>query len=129
MPNEKMETLGAMIRAARKEAGLTQRELARLIDDYVESQQVSRWERGDNNPTAARLAKLIDVLGLDRRHALLVWAESQVPGDLEAEVAESVSSVEAAVRPKRGRRTPPAEVPPPPAPAPRARRGTRRRGA
>jgi transcriptional regulator with XRE-family HTH domain len=42
--------LGAVIRARRKELGLTQRDLADRVN-VSESQTVSRWERGERAPT------------------------------------------------------------------------------
>ena len=55
-------TTGELIRKFRKIKGLTQHQLAQLID--LEGPNVSRWERGENRPNAENiraLAKALDV--------------------------------------------------------------------
>lgn len=56
--------VGANIRAARDEAGLTQRELAARVND-MDSIAVSRWERGKVIPSATSIVTLAEVLGHD----------------------------------------------------------------
>jgi transcriptional regulator with XRE-family HTH domain len=46
---------------ARKRAGLTQGELAKLM--YTNRSQVTRWETGKCNPTVTTLEKLAEVTG------------------------------------------------------------------
>ena len=53
---------GGLIAQARKEKGLTQRELAQAL--HVSAQAVSKWERGLNFPDLALLEPLGDCLGL-----------------------------------------------------------------
>ena len=53
---------GGLIAAARREKGLTQRELAQAL--HVSAQAVSKWERGLNFPDLALLEPLGDLLGL-----------------------------------------------------------------
>ena len=53
---------GQLIAEARKEKGLTQRELAQAL--HVSAQAVSKWERGLNFPDLALLEPLGDCLGL-----------------------------------------------------------------
>ena len=53
---------GGLIAAARKEQGLTQKELAQAL--HVSAQAVSKWERGLNFPDLALLGPLGDLLGL-----------------------------------------------------------------
>jgi transcriptional regulator with XRE-family HTH domain len=48
---------------ARKAKGLTQRQLATLID--TDAFQVSRWERGANRPTDATLVRLAQALDVE----------------------------------------------------------------
>lgn len=54
----RMET---KIRYYRKQAGLTQKQLAEAVG--VDQSAVARWESGENNPTAARIMQIADVLG------------------------------------------------------------------
>ena len=53
---------GRLITQARKEKGLTQKELAQAL--HVSAQAVSKWERGLNFPDLALLEPLGDLLGL-----------------------------------------------------------------
>ena len=53
---------GGLISAARREKGLTQKELAQAL--HVSAQAVSKWERGLNFPDLALLGPLGDLLGL-----------------------------------------------------------------
>jgi transcriptional regulator with XRE-family HTH domain len=58
--------LGAAIRQARIEKGMKQRQLAAQIpgrDGPVDTQTVSRWERGENVPDLEKLEVLAQVLG------------------------------------------------------------------
>ena len=53
-------TVGERIRTARKQAGMTQRELADKLEiSYV---GVSQWESGRRNPKESTLARIADVL-------------------------------------------------------------------
>lgn len=53
-------TTGERIKAARKQAGMTQQELAEKLEiSYV---GVSQWESGRRNPKESTLAKIADVL-------------------------------------------------------------------
>lgn len=58
-----MGHLGAILRQARINAGLTQHEVALRID--VQDVYLSRWERGVESPRADRLAKLVELYRLD----------------------------------------------------------------
>lgn len=53
--------MGAKIRQFREQAGLTQKQLAEAVG--VDQSAVARWENGENNPTAARIMQIADVLG------------------------------------------------------------------
>lgn len=53
---------GELIGAARRERGLTQRELAEAL--HVSDRTVSKWERGAGFPDVAQLEPLADALGL-----------------------------------------------------------------
>lgn len=53
--------MGAKIRQLREQAGLTQKQLAEAVG--VDQSAVARWENEENNPTAARIMQIADVLG------------------------------------------------------------------
>ena len=53
---------GALIAQARREKGMTQKELSQIL--HVSAQAVSKWERGLNFPDVALLEPLGDCLGL-----------------------------------------------------------------
>lgn len=60
--------IGANIRRARQGLGLSQGQLARLVDEWTDSNSVSRWERGKARPlerTLERLAEVLEVPGAD----------------------------------------------------------------
>lgn len=117
-----METFGAIIRAAREAKGLKQREVAHLVEPYMQGAHLWRWEADKNLPNADRLARLIEVLELDPDQIWRIWGEAQVR-DREEAVAATVSPVERAVSPAK--RNAASGAQPARARAPRARRGTR----
>lgn len=55
--------VGANLSAARAAAGMKQLDVAQALG--VDSQYVSRWERGKVMPTMANLHRLADVFGRD----------------------------------------------------------------
>jgi len=55
-------TIGALIVAGRKEAGLTQEKLAEIT--CIHRQWLGRWERGRATPDPAAWAKLSEILSL-----------------------------------------------------------------
>jgi transcriptional regulator with XRE-family HTH domain len=66
--------LGAQIGALRRSCGLSQLEVARRIGRPQSI--VSRWERGDRDPTPADVVALCAVLGVDPAELLAVSAPS-----------------------------------------------------
>jgi transcriptional regulator with XRE-family HTH domain len=62
-PGKRLWKLGSLLAAARKEAGLSQRRLARRIERRHSI--VSRWEGGSREPTAWDLERLRRVLAFD----------------------------------------------------------------
>ena len=54
--------LGALVKALRKERGMTQKELAGRL--HVTEQAVSRWERGVGCPEIGLLARLCEIFGV-----------------------------------------------------------------
>jgi transcriptional regulator with XRE-family HTH domain len=63
MASQLTNRIGANLKAARKGAGLTQRQLAERIG--TDSFQVSRWERGANRPQDDTMQALAAALGID----------------------------------------------------------------
>ena len=57
------EKIGALIRAARRERGMTQRALAEAL--HISDRTVSKWERGAGCPDVSLLTALSDRLGVD----------------------------------------------------------------
>jgi transcriptional regulator with XRE-family HTH domain len=55
--------VGLNIRASRRAAGMTQRDLSVRLD--VDAMAVSNWERGVYQPSMGNLVALADVLGRD----------------------------------------------------------------
>ena len=56
----RMEVIGEMIKATRKERNLTQEELGKLIG--VQKAQISKLEKGSKNVTIATILKVFDAL-------------------------------------------------------------------
>lgn len=57
-----MQNMGERIRAVRKAAGVTQRELAERLGIFY--QQISQYERGERNPKYETVEKIADALGI-----------------------------------------------------------------
>lgn len=62
MASEHVKRMGARIKDRREELGLTQKQLADLVGGATDGNQVSKWERGANRPTDARLEKIAEAL-------------------------------------------------------------------
>lgn len=60
LPVQDGEDIGAKIRKARKEAGLTQKELGNLMGIFYT--EISQWERGTRNPKPATLRRIEEAL-------------------------------------------------------------------
>ena len=60
--------LGSLIRALRREAGLTQRELAEALG--VSRQAVSKWETGTADPSTSNLLALAKLFGVPAEELL-----------------------------------------------------------
>ena len=87
------------IKAARKNKGLTQEELANKLN--VVRQTVSKWEKGFSVPDADTLQRLADILEVDIKHLL----GAPVKEDQPDAVAEQLSRINEylAVRNRRSR--------------------------
>lgn len=58
-----MERIGQLIKARRKELGVTQQEVANLASVGINS--LVAIERGNGNPSLKTLLRILDVLGLE----------------------------------------------------------------
>lgn len=71
-------TLGSMIRAARRDKGLTQVELAKRVG--VGQPTLSAWERDVQNPQPESARKLAQILDLEQSTVLQMAARSPASG-------------------------------------------------
>lgn len=75
---EERESVGALIRRARLERGLTQRQLAERL--HVTDKSVSKWERDVCRPDVALLEPLAEILGLGILQLVTGQAEPEPEG-------------------------------------------------
>ena len=64
---DQVKTIGHQMRAARKNAGLTIREVAAMV--HAGESQISNWERGINTPAILAVTRYIDAGLLTRADA------------------------------------------------------------
>lgn len=62
---------GNIIRKARLEHKMTQKQLADKID--ISDKAISKWECGSGNPNVSLIIKLSDILGIDVRELLKMY--------------------------------------------------------
>lgn len=79
MATDAQRRFGALIADARKRRRMRQRDVADAIGGNADANGVSRWERGDNLPSAERVNALIGALGLDGPSTWQCWGEAQLP--------------------------------------------------
>jgi transcriptional regulator with XRE-family HTH domain len=88
--------VGARLRAARRGAGLTQKQLAQALG--VDSITVSRWERGVTSPSLPRLGRIAEVtatsIGDLVRNADAATADDAELAAIREELAETRVLVE-----------------------------------
>jgi transcriptional regulator with XRE-family HTH domain len=65
MASEHVKRMGARIKDRREELGMTQRQLADQVGGATDGNQVSKWERGSNRPSDAKLERLAVALKVD----------------------------------------------------------------
>ena len=78
-----METLAEVIKTGREAKGLLLREVASLID--VDTAMISRFEKGDRNPTRSQLLKLASALDLNFENLLTLWLSEKIYDDIQGE--------------------------------------------
>src|SRR6266699_3907003 len=73
-------SIGKLIRGARKQLGLTQQELADKFDTAVSRQTIIRWERDEQRPTVQNFEELVGILDLNEQEAYaLYYAGGKTP--------------------------------------------------
>lgn len=82
MAAEHAERIGARIKAAREDLGLTQNELADRMAGKSDGTQVSKWERGANRPTDTNLEQIAKALGKDISWFLMPEPDKNTTPDL-----------------------------------------------
>lgn len=81
--NEFLMEINELITSARESKGLLMRELAALIE--VDIATVSKFEKGDRNPTRPQIEKLANVLDLDLKQLLTLWLRDKLVNDMKGE--------------------------------------------
>ena len=71
-----MNTLGARIKNARENIGMSQSELATAIGIKPSSGVISNWERDLNKPDAEKIVKLCDILDISASFLLDYYGKS-----------------------------------------------------
>ena len=72
-----MERIGDIISQKRRELGLTQTELGKLLG--ISGKAVSKWERGLSNPCREHMEKLVDLLGLPVESSQAGKEKNEIP--------------------------------------------------
>ncbi len=75
-------TIGDRIKAARKEAGMTQKELGAALG--ISFQAVAQWENNLRNPKVETVLKIAKVLNVNPQRLLLQTGHSELYRDVEA---------------------------------------------
>jgi transcriptional regulator with XRE-family HTH domain len=78
-----METLSKVIKSGRETKGLLLREVASLIE--VDTAMISKFEKGDRNPTRTQLQKLADALDLNFENLLTLRLSEKIYDDIQGE--------------------------------------------
>ena len=82
--------IGNIIKKARLNQNLTQRELARITG--IEPQSISRWEQGACVPSATSMIKLAETLGIQDKLFPTTNIDDKIDVDLEKRIERRVES-------------------------------------
>ena len=85
-----LSQIGQFIASLRKERGMTQAELAKILN--VTTQAVSKWECGKGSPQASLIVPLADALGVSPAEILSAHKESVHSNEIKSEVVEEIFS-------------------------------------
>ena len=83
-----LSQIGQFITSLRKERGMTQAELAKILN--VTTQAVSKWECGKGSPQASLIVPLADALGVSPSEILSAHKENVYSPEVKAEVVEEI---------------------------------------
>lgn len=83
-----LSQIGQFIASLRKERGMTQAELAKILN--VTTQAVSKWECGKGSPQASLIVPLADALGVSPSEILSAHKENVYSPEVKAEVVEEI---------------------------------------
>lgn len=72
-----------ILKNAREKKSMLMREVAALIE--VDTAMISKFEKGDRNPTRNQIEKLADILELDRKKLIVLWLRDKLLNELENE--------------------------------------------
>jgi transcriptional regulator with XRE-family HTH domain len=72
-----------ILKSAREKKSMLMREVAALIE--VDTAMISKFEKGDRNPTRNQIEKLADILELDRKTLIVLWLRDKLLNELENE--------------------------------------------
>ncbi len=75
--------LSHIIKKARENKELLMRELAAKIE--IDIATVSKFEKGDRNPTRPQIIKLSEVLELDVNQLLTLWLRDRIINEIQGE--------------------------------------------
>ena len=75
--------LSHIIKEARESKELLMRELAAKIE--IDIATVSKFEKGDRNPTRPQIIKLAEVLELDLNKLLTLWLRDKIVNEVQGE--------------------------------------------
>lgn len=130
MALEYVARMGARIRERREELGMTQRELADAIPGKADSNQVSKWERGEHKPGDNNLEHIAKALEVDPSFFMAAKPAAGVAPLLQNLSGSQLDRIEAKLDELLARTATPSETPEEiAAEAARQRRGTKRSSA
>ena len=95
--------IGQFIASLRKERGMTQAELAKILN--VTTQAVSKWECGKGSPQASLIVPLADALGVSSAEILSAHKESAHSNEIKSEVVEEIFSNYSRLKEQEKKRT------------------------
>lgn len=72
-----------ILKSAREKKSMLMREVAALIE--VDTAMISKFEKGDRNPTRNQIEKLADILELERKTLIVIWLRDKLLNELENE--------------------------------------------
>ena len=75
--------LSHIIKEARESKELLMRELAAKIE--IDIATISKFEKGDRNPTRPQILKLSEVLELDVNQLLMLWLRDRIVNEIKEE--------------------------------------------